>query len=369
MSAQNKGEIILTFFYFRYIYIIKNSNMKSKLFLEEGEIARILNMHKKAIQEQTNVNGDEVENNQVEMDEELDEGDLGNITSNMAIGAVTGSFIPVVGTVAGAVIGASLGYLMSSSGSYEGVKKIFQACKVKGSVGKSTMSQREMGQIAGDLYNAINGVGTNEDLIKSALSRILTIPDLCEVNKRYADNHPGSNLFSDIDGDIDSDSEWNEFVYNPLLSAVRKTKELSKNNKTQQKNNNVTTKSKCPKIEKTYLDQGFVMVTEKRYKELANNKTRERKYVWCPISKTNLYFAKVIEGIKDDQHFEGPGTGTGGGGSLPFDYNAVLTAINAKCAKDDGSGGKDNGIDIDIDKEKIVPTPKMPTDVYDSLGK
>ena len=73
MSAQNKGEVILTFFYFRYIYIIKNSNMKSKLFLEEGEISRILNMHKKAIQEQINVNGDEVETNQAQMDEELDE--------------------------------------------------------------------------------------------------------------------------------------------------------------------------------------------------------------------------------------------------------------------------------------------------------
>ena len=36
----------------------------------------------------------------------------------------------------------------------------------------------------------------------------------------------GDTLIGDLDGDIDSDSEWNEYVYLPLLAAKRKSEEL-----------------------------------------------------------------------------------------------------------------------------------------------
>ena len=76
---------------------------------------------------------------------------------------------------------------------------------------------------------------------------------------------------------------------------------------------------------------------------------------------------------RDTRGDRGRGSGSGGG-SLPFDYDAVIKAINDKCGKDSGSGGSGGSggsdgteLNIDIDGEKIVPTPKMPTEVFNAL--
>jgi hypothetical protein len=132
-----------------------------------------------------------------------------------------------IGAVAGGVIGAAYGLIAGAGGSYSGVQKIFQACKATG-LGKSTMNGGVLDGISKQIKTAIDGLGTDEDAIKSALSKISTIPDLCAVEKRYAENYPGSTLLDDLDGDIDSDSEWNEYVYLPLLAAKRKSEELGK---------------------------------------------------------------------------------------------------------------------------------------------
>jgi hypothetical protein len=150
--------------------------------------------------------------------------DAGNYLQNAATGAATGFM--VAGPIGG-VIGAAAGLLLSASGSQEGVTKIFQACKAKG-MGQSTMAGGTLDAIAAGIRKAIMGAGTDEVAIKANLSKIATIPDLCAVNKRYSENYPGSSLFNDLDGDIDSDSEWNEYVFLPLLRAKRKSEELSK---------------------------------------------------------------------------------------------------------------------------------------------
>lgn len=132
-----------------------------------------------------------------------------------------------VGAIPGALIGAAFGLLSGSGGSYDGVSKIFAACRASG-VGKTTMGGGSLDSIASQIRNAIEGWGTNEEAIKSALSKVQTIPDLCAVSQRYAENYPGSTLLGDLDGDIDDDAEWNEYVYLPLLAAKRKSEELGK---------------------------------------------------------------------------------------------------------------------------------------------
>jgi hypothetical protein len=152
-----------------------------------------------------------------------------------AIGATAGTLVGPVGTVAGALVGgilggvfgAAAGILYGSGGSYDGVKKIFDACKTKG-MGKSTMGGSTLDSITKKLYDAVRSFGTDEDAIKDALSQLKTIPDFCSVIKRYEENHPGSTLLGDLDGDIDSNSQWNEYVYLPLLAAKRKSEELGK---------------------------------------------------------------------------------------------------------------------------------------------
>jgi len=153
-----------------------------------------------------------------------------------ATGAAIGSVVPVVGTavgaavgtVYGAVTGAAAGFVLSSGGSYDGVKKIFDACNKSG-MGKSTMNGGTLDSISKKLYDAVRvWIGTDEDAIKDALSQLKTIPDFCSVIKRYEENYPGKTLLDDLDGDIDTDSEWNEYVYLPLLAAKRKSEELGK---------------------------------------------------------------------------------------------------------------------------------------------
>lgn len=178
--------------------------MKKLYFLDEDEKNRILNLHESATKKQYLKEDDT-------MVPELDEADGGAVMTGLLLGGV---------------VGAAAVMIKGAGGSYAGVSKIFQACKTKG-MGKSTMAGGTLDQIADEIYNSVDGAGTDEDMLKAALSKIATVPDLCAVNKRYAQNYPGSDLFGDLDGDIDSDGEWNKYVYRPLLNAVRKTEELS----------------------------------------------------------------------------------------------------------------------------------------------
>lgn len=324
--------------------------MKSKLFLEEGEIARILNMHKKAIQEQINVNGDEVENNQVQMDEELHEG-------NELMESVDSFTLP-------ADYSLESDHLMSwSEGIGVAELKMFRGAtfKIDGKgILKSKTKYQFVDTVDGTVYMPGEDYEANYKVAVDGNGTITgTITYMCEQGKFYS-NYNVSKLYFDEDGKLV-----------PKLSKLcqaSKTQTPTNNNKV-----NTVTKSKCPKIEKSFLDKGYVMITQKRYQELANDKTRVRKYAWCPISKTNLFFGKVIQGqgTPEKGGFPGGKVGggrSGGGGSLPFDYNAVISAINSKCPAGGGGGNNATGIDIDIDGEKVVPTPKMPMDVYNAIG-
>jgi len=146
---------------------------------------------------------------------------INNMINEADYGGVVG------GLLAGGLVGAAYKLYTASGGSYDGVKAMFNACNASG-VGASTMAGGTLDSIASKIRTAISGLGTDEDAIRAALKQVATIPDLCAVSKRYAENYPGSTLLGDLDGDIDDDSEWNEYVYLPLLAARRKTEELSK---------------------------------------------------------------------------------------------------------------------------------------------
>ena len=62
-------------------------------------------------------------------------------------------------------------------------------------------------------------------------------------------------------------------------------------------------KKGCPSIVKSFTDAGYTQITVERYKELANDTTRIRRYRFCPVTKKNLYFAKMKQSS---------GTNTGG---------------------------------------------------------
>ena len=90
-------------------------------------------------------------------------------------------------------------------------------------------------------------------------------------------------------------------------------------------------KKGCPSIIKSFTDAGYTQITVERYRELANDKTRIRKYKFCPVTKKNLYFAKpqvTQTGPAPTPVPDGGETNTGGGGqTYPFDYDTILKAF------------------------------------------
>ena len=138
---------------------------------------------------------------------------------------------------------------------------------------------------------------------------------------------------------VPNKSEYEYFAENsPAPELVKELTKLCKKSD----GGGSTTTSKCPKIEKWFKDNGFVMITKQRYYQLANDNTRIRKYKYCPISKTNLFFAKVKGDTQGDGGETGPVIGGGGGRGdrYGFDYQEALKALKSKgCSVVGGGGG------------------------------
>ena len=159
----------------------------------------------------------------------ISEQDYGAVSSYAAAGALTGAGMGAgVFSVPGAIIGGAVGAiygLLSNSTNSEGAKKILQACTNKALVGPPSQSRQQLNAIADGLNAAIEGAGTDENAIKVNLQKVTTIPDLCAMSTIYQTRH-GESLWDALDGDIDEQAEWKNYVYLPLLDAYENSKEL-----------------------------------------------------------------------------------------------------------------------------------------------
>ena len=141
-----------------------------------------------------------------------------------ALGAAAGSVLPGVGTVIGGAIGAIYGLINGAGTSYNKINKtVKEYCSPEKS-GKSAMSKQELNRIADKIFDAVDGPGTDEDSIKSAISELEVFPDFCEMAKRYENRH-GETLMDSLDDDIDAESEWKRYVWLPVLDLVENTPE------------------------------------------------------------------------------------------------------------------------------------------------
>jgi len=140
----------------------------------------------------------------------------------MTAGATIGSVFPVVGTAIGLVAGAGLGMLIDwwASKDYgsEGFKQVMSACSSKG-VDKLVpqLSKADIRNIAFAIEDAKGNWNDDEDAIKSALERIPTVGDLCQVDKKI----PGG-LYQFLDDLTDSPNEWKMFT-RPLAGMIEDT--------------------------------------------------------------------------------------------------------------------------------------------------
>jgi len=374
------------FWFIIYLYN-KNSNMKNKLFLEEGEIARILNMHKRAIREELNVNGDEVENNQTQMDEEYQEIDgvkstLVGAGTGAAVGAGIGTYVvpgagTLIGAGAGALIGGGVGYFYTwtNSRGLDGARKILKGCSTKkADIGKPTMNGDYLAKIADKINRAIEGANTDEEAIASGLRQTKYLPNLCAMATIYKSRH-GESLFDAIDGDIDSDYEWKQYVFLPITDVVNASVELGKKMKQQQPKvggggaapTSGEVYQKCVSIIKGMVGYGYTYVTQEVYNQAPADK---KTYKWCPAGKSNVYFTKGWSGGSGkNPGDDGPPSYNGGGGkTYTFDVAAVNKLIDAKCPKDGKAivaGGNINLDGTGTPTPTPTPIPNMPKDVFD----
>jgi len=166
----------------------------------------------------------------VEKVSKIEEQSWSQITKGAATGAATGAAVGATalgaGAIPGAIIGALGGAVLAAIGNpkMDQVKKLFDACKTEKST--PTLTSSQLDAISDSINDAIQGVGTDEDAISSALQQLPTIPDLCGLIKAY-EYH--GDLFSDLDGDLDSDYEWKQYVVIPLRNAIRKSQEITNN--------------------------------------------------------------------------------------------------------------------------------------------
>lgn len=177
-----------------------------------------------------NYNNKQTLTENVEKVSSIEEQSFSQIYKGAATGAATGAAVGATalgaGAIPGAIIGALGGAVLAAIGNpkMDQVKKMFDACKTEKSTPTLTTSQLDA--ISDSINDAIQGLGTDEDAISAALQQLPTIPDLCGLIKAY-EYH--GDLFSDLDGDLDSDYEWKQYVVIPLRNAIRKSQEITKN--------------------------------------------------------------------------------------------------------------------------------------------
>ena len=355
--------------------------MKNKLFLEEGEIARILNMHKKAIREELNVNGDEVENNQTQMDEEYQEPDAVKSTlvgagTGAGVGAVAGALYagPLgagIGAGAGALIGGGIGYFSTWTNSHglDGARKILKGCSTKkADIGKPTMNGDYLAKIADKINRAIEGANTDEEAIASGLRQTKYLPNLCAMATIYKSRH-GESLFDAIDGDIDTDYEWKQYVFLPITDVVNASVELGKKAKKVGGGGAGEVYQKCHTaiIDRMVKEFGYTYVTQEVYNKAPADK---KIYKWCPAANSNVYFTKGWSGGSTETAPTGTETRVysgGGGKTYTFDVAAVNKLIDTKCPKDGKAivaGGNINLDGTGTPTPTPTPIPNMPKDVF-----
>jgi hypothetical protein len=196
--------------------------MGTKRFLitedEKREIMSLYN-YKGLLQEQKN---------------QLNEGDPTQSAGWSAVGAGTGAGAGAliggpIGAVIGTVAGAAIGYLLSSGGkSYDRVKKTFEFCRTnKNNFSKPTKDDSRIKEIATDIHDALTPWGyTSLNNLRRALQSCETVVDFCAVSDRYNRIY-GETLFDAIDGDIEQENEWLNYVWMPLEKLIKKTPKIT----------------------------------------------------------------------------------------------------------------------------------------------
>jgi hypothetical protein len=126
-----------------------------------------------------------------------------------------------------AAIGAWIYNVQGGGDSFSKTKNFFAGCDTNIKNLKTTVSKQQYRAAAESIFDAIDGVGTNLSQIKTALSGMPTIADLCALNSWY--NTQYGDLYDDLDSDIDG-TDFTKYVWSVIAPIVADAAEDLKNN-------------------------------------------------------------------------------------------------------------------------------------------
>ena len=129
--------------------------------------------------------------------------------------------------VAGAAVLGGLGYWLYDSinngmPTAAKVESFFNSCSAQAKNLKQVASDAQITSAAEKINASIEGIGTNEDDIKSAIESMGNVADLCALKTKY-DARYGS-LYEDLDSDIDG-TDWKTYVWAPMQTIIEKSAE------------------------------------------------------------------------------------------------------------------------------------------------
>lgn len=149
------------------------------------------------------------------------------VGSALGIGLVGGAGV-LVGAAGLAVIPLAYWLINKDTGDAAKVKKLFQMCSSQASkIAKlpRKINDKQIRNLSDQINDAVNYstlgfmAGTDEESLFSVFKSLRngTASDACALINKY--NSDYGDLYDDLDGDIDSPSEWKE-IYRPLRDCV-----------------------------------------------------------------------------------------------------------------------------------------------------
>jgi hypothetical protein len=138
------------------------------------------------------------------------------------IPATLGAAKWIAGTAAVGGIAYWINNSLQGGDSFQKTKTFFAGCSKNLKSIKPTVSPSEYRAAADQIYDAIEGLTTDEDVIKSALLSMPTVADLCALNAYYSQKY--GDLYNDLDDDIDG-QDFVTYVWSAISDQINGARE------------------------------------------------------------------------------------------------------------------------------------------------
>ena len=167
----------------------------------------------------------------------------GAVALGTALGLSAAAGAAIIGGAAGLALTPLVMWYIDKDNAKGKVEKMLNFCNTHADKIKSIpvgLNDSQIFELSDRLFDALEGVGTNEEEVSNVFKSLKTVSDVCNLQKTFNDEQSES-LIEWLDSDIDATDEWNT-IYRPLRNIIRAWL-LTLKDETQP---NPEEKTKCP---------------------------------------------------------------------------------------------------------------------------